>query len=77
MNLTGNTNSDKSLLEFARIQIRTMLKTRNTSTGVRIHFGNKAQYWAFVSALDICFTENVRSWAPYQDDIYVVYSNDN
>jgi hypothetical protein len=74
VNLTGNTNSDKSLLEFARMQIRTMLKARNNSIGVRIHFGPRVQYWAYVSALDICYSENAESWAPYQDDIFVVYS---
>ncbi|AYL94049.1 hypothetical protein [Mucilaginibacter celer] len=74
VNLTGNTNSDQSLLEFARIQIRTILKTKNKSVGVQIHFGKKAQYWAFVKALDICYAEDVQSYAPYQDDIYVVYS---
>ena len=74
VNLTGNTGSDKSLLEFARIQIRAMLKTRSKYTGVRIHFGRKVKYWAYVSALDICYSENAQHWAPYQDDIFVVYS---
>ncbi|MFC0516798.1 hypothetical protein ACFFGT_21505 [Mucilaginibacter angelicae] len=73
VNLTGNTGSDKSLLDFARLEIRGMLKAKNTTLGVRFHFGNKSQYWTFVNALDICYTEKALSWIAYQDNIYVLY----
>lgn len=61
VNLNGNPASDRALLDFARMEIRTMLKTRNTMLGIRFHFGNKSQYWTYVNALDICYTEKVQS----------------
>ncbi|MFB0497589.1 hypothetical protein ABID99_003826 [Mucilaginibacter sp. OAE612] len=73
VNLNGNPASDRSLLDFARMEIRTMLKTRNTTLGIRFHFGNKSRYWTYVNALNICYTEKVQSWMAYQDYIYVVY----
>lgn len=73
INLDGkNEADDKIRLDFARLQIREMLKSRDTIGGVDFHFGNKAKYWTFVNALDICQTENILAYAPYKDDIYVI-----
>ena len=73
INLDGKNEADNKIrLDFARLQIREMLKLRDTIGGVDFHFGSEAKYWTFINALDICQTENAPAYAPYKDDIYVI-----
>jgi hypothetical protein len=73
VNLTGNATGDQSLLEFARFEIKSMIRTKNTIWGIRFHFGNKMKYQTFVSVFDMCSVEESIGWIPHNDDIYVFY----
>jgi hypothetical protein len=74
VNFSGNTASDRSLLDFARSEIKTLIRTQNKTLGIRFHFNSKTQYQTFVSAIDMCSVDDGISWASYHDDIYVLYS---
>lgn len=74
VNFSGNALSDQSLLEFARIEIKSLIRAKNKTLGIHFHFGSKAKYQTFVSAIDMCYAEDDISWIPYQDDMYVVYT---
>lgn len=75
INLDGKNDADDQIrLDFARLQIREMLKAKSFTDGVDFHFGVKAKYWTFVKALDICQVENVPSFLPYKDDLYAIYT---
>jgi len=72
INLDGNEISDNARLDFAHLEIRKMLASGDTERGIDFHFGNTAKYQAFITALDICQTENAGTYIPYKDDIYVI-----
>lgn len=72
INLDGNEIGDKARLDFARLEIRKMRASGDTERGINFHFWNTAKYQAFVTALDICQTENAGIFIPYKDDIYVM-----
>lgn len=71
INLDGNNGNDKTRLDFARLEIRRILTSEDTINGVDFHFGKKAQYWTFITALDILETEKAQVYSPYRDDIHV------
>jgi len=73
INLDGNDAANKTRLDFARLEIREMLNSKDTHKGVRFHFGKTSKYWSYVQAYDICQVEGVPGYAQYQDDIYAVY----
>lgn len=70
VNFSGNTLSDQSLLGFARVEIKSLTRTKDRIRGIRFHFGRKAQYQTFVTAIDMCSLDGI-SWIAYHDDIYV------
>lgn len=51
---TGNKNDDKILLQFAKIKINSLINSRDTVNGIHFKFTEKAKYWTFVEAIDIC-----------------------
>ncbi|WP_413666786.1 hypothetical protein ACEN9X_19890 [Mucilaginibacter sp. Mucisp86] len=73
VNLTGNAMGDQSLLEFARFEIKSMIRIKSKTLGIRFHFGNKMKYQTFVSVIDMCSVEEAIAWIPLNDDIYVFY----
>lgn len=73
VNLTGSIAGDQSLLEFARLEIKSMIRTKNKASGIRFHFGRGTKYQTFVSVIDMCSAENSIFWIPFQDDIYIGY----
>ncbi len=52
--LTGNKEQDKLTLQQAEQEIIELKNTRNTSKGVHFHFEEKAKYWSWIRANDMC-----------------------
>lgn len=73
INLDGNDAAVKSRLDFARLEIREILQSKDTHKGVRFHFGKTSKYWSYVQAHNLCQIEGVLAYTPYQDDIYAGY----
>jgi hypothetical protein len=74
INLNGNDADDKTRLDFARLEIRRILSTKDSTGGVDFYFGDKSRYRTLVSAFDICITENASIFIPYKSHIYVLYN---
>ena len=55
---TGNKNDDKILLQFAKIKIKWLINSKDTVNGIHFKFTEKAKYWNFVEAIDICQIKN-------------------
>lgn len=71
INLDGDNADDKIRLDFARLEIRRIITSEDTTSGVDFHFGKKAQYWTFITALDILQTEKAPVYSPYKDDVHM------
>jgi len=71
INLTGNDQEDKSKFDHAQSELRKLVYDSSGTKGVRFHFGEKAKYKTFISALNILSAENVRTYAPKDNDIWV------
>ncbi|CAA9196751.1 hypothetical protein Flavo103_15310 [Flavobacterium collinsii] len=70
-------NGDKTQelkLQELRYFVRDLVKKYDTVNGAKIHFGSKTDYNTFVNVIDILKVEEVPTWAPYKDDIYVLAS---
>ncbi len=72
INLTGDDKDDKTRLDYAQLQIRELVKSLDTATGVHFHFSDKSKYWTLIRALDICKTEKAKVYIPYENDIWVL-----
>ena len=68
--LTGNINSDERKLNIAQKNIQKLISSKDTINGIRFHFDQKSQYWAFVKVLDILQVENAKFYVPYKNDIW-------
>jgi hypothetical protein len=73
INLDGDNANNKNRLDFARLEMRRIITSEDTTSGVDFHFDKKAQYWTFVAALDILQTENAEIYSAYKDDIHTWY----
>jgi hypothetical protein len=73
INLDGNDAANKTRLDFARLEIREMLNSKDTHKGVKFHFGKTSKYWSYVQAYDICQVEGAPAYGQYQDDMYAMY----
>ena len=68
--LTGNINSDEAKLNIAQKNIQNLISSKDTINGIRFHFNQKSQYWAFIKVLDILQVENAKFYVPYKNDIW-------
>jgi hypothetical protein len=73
VNFTGSVSDDQSLLDFARLEIKSMIRTKSKTLGIRFHFGNKTKYQTFVSVIDMCSADEAIAWISLKDDIYVLH----
>lgn len=72
INLTGNDINDKEKLDFARLQIRDLVKSNDSLKGVHFHFGINAKYWTFIRSIEMCKFEKAEVYIPYKNDIWVL-----
>jgi hypothetical protein len=70
VDLTGDNNSDKTKLNIAEKNVRKLILTNDTISGIKFHFGEKSQYWAFIRVLDILAIEKAKFYVPYKNDIW-------
>ena len=71
INLTGNDEDDNVRLDNAQLQIRNLIKSQDTTSGVCFIFNTTSKYGALVKALDICRIENAYAYVSYDNAIYV------
>lgn len=62
---------EKNKLLKLQFSLRELIKINDTINGIKIHFGEKTNYAVFISVIDILYIEDVPTWQPDQNDIYV------
>jgi len=67
--LTGNNNLDSIKLKKAQKSIKALVKSKDSVSGIKFHFGQKAQYWTYIKVLDVI---NIGQGGHY----YFSYKND-
>ncbi|WP_123921929.1 hypothetical protein [Flavobacterium sp. LM4] len=67
--LTGNTISDSIKLEEAQKNIQVLVKSKDSVSGIKFHFGQKSQYWTYIRVLDIINIEQGGNYFSYKNDI--------
>ena len=70
--LTGNDQDDKEKLGQAQLQIRKLVVSEDTTTGIHIHFGDESKYWTLVRILDLCSIENAEHYGLYENDFWII-----
>ncbi|WP_269227410.1 hypothetical protein [Flavobacterium eburneipallidum] len=58
-------------LNQLQVSLRKLKLENDTINGIKIHFGNKANYAVFVKVLDIITIESMPVYCPYKNDIWV------
>lgn len=69
--LTGQVTQDRETLKLAQAEIRKQKLQNDTIKGVHFYFEEKAKYWSFVKAFDICLQEDANIVLPFQNDIWI------
>ena len=49
------------------------MATQGSGKGVHFHFKDNSKYWTLIRALDICDIENVQTYVPKDNDIWVYH----
>lgn len=62
IDLTGNEKEDRTKLDFVHLQMRDLLKNKDTVSGIHIVFDNQSKYWALIETLNICLKEKARTY---------------
>lgn len=75
VNLTGDNNSDNTKLNIAEKNVRKLILSKDTISGIKFHFGEKSEYWTFIRVLDILTVEKAMFYVPYKNDIWFTNPN--
>jgi hypothetical protein len=70
VNLNGNNSSDKTKLYKAKKLVHKLILSKDSINGLKFHFGEKSEYWTFISVLNILIEENAEFYVPYKSDIW-------
>lgn len=73
INLTANDKENKIKLDFAQLEIRQMVSTKDTINAVHFYFADNAKYWTLIRAFDICNIEKAKMYVPKGNDVWVFY----
>jgi hypothetical protein len=71
--LTGDNNADKVKLDFAQVRLREITTQQDSINGIHFSFGDSAQYWTFVKAVDMCYAEKVKNFIPSGNNLWALY----
>ena len=71
--ITGDKTQDRKKLACSQIIIKDIVSRSDTTIGVHFQFGANAQYWSFIKAIDICRTENIKCYMPYENNLWVLH----
>lgn len=70
--LTGNDKDDKVKLAYTQLQVRQLIASKDTTLGIHIHFSDSSKYWTVIEAFDLCRIENVKAYALYENDFWII-----
>ncbi len=68
--LTGNEKEDRTKLDFVQLQLRDLVKSKDTLSGVHIVLGNNSKYWEFVEIINISMKEKARRFTYVGNDFW-------
>jgi len=71
LELTGNTNNDKKVLDIFRMKVRELVVSKDSIKGVHLKLNPKTKYEEFIKAIDICETEKAVVYIPYENNLWV------
>ncbi|PKB17659.1 hypothetical protein CLU82_2880 [Flavobacterium sp. 5] len=71
VDLTGDNVLDKIKIEKAQNDIRKLVGSKDSVSGIKFHFGQKSEYWTIVKVLDILQIEGANLYMFYKNDIWV------
>ncbi len=75
INLNGNDKENKIKLDYAQLEIRRIIKTKDTTNGVHFLFESNAKYWTVIRAFDICNIENAHTYVPFKNHVWMFNYN--
>jgi hypothetical protein len=68
--LTGNEKEDRTKLDFVQLQLRDLVKNKDTISGVHIVLGNNSKYWTLIETLNICLKEKAKTYVLVGNDFW-------
>lgn len=68
--LTGNEKEDKIKLDFVQLQLRDLVKSKDTISGVHIILGNNSKYWTLIEIINISMKEKARRFTYVGNDFW-------
>lgn len=71
--VNGDEEQSKTNLEMAQHFLNQLVNRQDTVSGVHFKFGDRAKYWMFVLALDICKIEKTQHFVTLENDIRAYY----
>lgn len=73
--LTANDSTNKVKLDQAQNQIRSLVQSKDTTTGIHVRLADQTPFNDFIQVLNICKIEKVAVFLPYKKDIWIMYQN--
>jgi hypothetical protein len=73
IDLTGNNSNDKISLQYAQVLLSNWKANKDDTQVIKFHFGNKAKYWTFVEAINVCKAVKLNSYLPYKNNMYAYW----
>lgn len=73
--LTANDSTNKVKLDQAQNQIRSLVQSKDTTTGIHVRLANQTPFNDFIQVLNICKIEKVAVFLPYKKDIWIMNQN--
>ncbi|MFZ4796236.1 MAG: hypothetical protein ACOYMA_02010 [Bacteroidia bacterium] len=68
--LTGNEKEDRIKLDFVQLQLRDLVKSKETISGVHIILGNNSKYWTLIEIINISMKERARRFTYIGNDFW-------
>lgn len=68
--LTGNEKEDRIKLDFVQLQLRDLVKSKDTISGVHIVLGNNSKYWTLIEIINISMKEKARRFTYVGNDFW-------
>jgi len=68
--LTGNDKEDRTKLDFVQLQLRDLVNSKDTISGVHIILGSESKYWAFIEIINISMKEKAKRFAYIGNDFW-------
>jgi hypothetical protein len=76
INLNENDKENKIKLDYAQLEIRRIIETKDTTKGVHFYFERNAKYWTVIRAFDVCNIENAHTYVPFKNHVWMFNYNE-